>query len=91
VPDFSAVAANVAMYDASNGGWFSVAGTSISSPLLAGIVNAAGSKATSTHAKLTQIYKDYANKTLHKAEFRGIINPPTARSAGISATALARL
>jgi kumamolisin len=76
VPDFSAVATNVAMYDASNGGWFSVAGTSISSPLLAGIVNAAASKAISTFAELTQIYKDYANKTLYKAEFRDIINPP---------------
>jgi kumamolisin len=77
VPDFSAVATNVGMYDASNGGWFSVAGTSISSPLLAGIVNAAGSKAKSTTAELTQIYKDYANKTKYKAEFRDIVNPPT--------------
>ena len=75
VPDISAVATNVATYDASNGGWFSVAGTSISSPLLAGIVNAAGSKATSTQAELTQIYKDYANKVTYKAEFRDITLP----------------
>jgi kumamolisin len=75
VPDFSAVATNVGMYDASNGGWFSVAGTSISSPLLAGIVNAAGSKAKSTKAELTEIYKDYANKKTYKADFRDIINP----------------
>ncbi len=77
VPDFSAVATNVGMYDASNGGWFTVSGTSISSPLLAGIVNAAGSKAKTTKAELTQIYKDYANKTDYKAEFRDITLPPT--------------
>jgi kumamolisin len=75
VPDFSAVATNVVMYDASNGGWFTVAGTSISSPLLAGIVNAAGSKAKSTAAELTEVYKDYADKNKYKADFRDIINP----------------
>jgi hypothetical protein len=75
VPDFSAVATNVGMYDASNGGWFGVAGTSISSPLLAGIVNAAGSKAKSTKAELMQVYKDYANKKAYKADFRDILNP----------------
>jgi len=74
VPDFSAAGIHVGVYD--NGGWFDVAGTSISSPLLAGIVNAAGSKMTSTNAELTQIYKDYANKTTYKAEFRDITNPP---------------
>ena len=74
VPDFSGVGIHVGVYD--NGGWFDVAGTSISSPLLAGIVNAAGSKMTSTNAELTQIYKDYANKTTYKAEFRDIVNPP---------------
>jgi len=76
VPDFAAVATNVAMYDASNGGWFTVAGTSISSPLLAGIIDAAGSKAKSTPAELTKIYNDYANKKTYKAEFRDITNPP---------------
>jgi kumamolisin len=75
VPDFSAVATNVGMYDASNGGWFSVAGTSISSPLLAGIINAAGSKAKSTKAELMQIYKAYANKKAYTEDFRDIINP----------------
>jgi subtilase family serine protease len=74
VPDFSAAGIHVGVYD--NGSWFDVAGTSISSPLLAGIVNAAGSLAKSTAAELTQIYKDYANKTNYKAEFRDIVNPP---------------
>jgi kumamolisin len=73
VPDFSAVATNVTLYD---GGWYVVAGTSISSPLLAGMVNAANSKAKSTKAELTQIYKDYANKGTYKAEFRDIVTPP---------------
>jgi subtilase family serine protease len=76
VPDFSAVATNVAMYDASNGGWFGVAGTSISSPLLAGIVNAAAGKAKTTQAELTGVYKVYANKTEYKADFRDVSNPP---------------
>jgi kumamolisin len=75
VPDFSAVATNVVMYDASNGGWFTVAGTSISSPLLAGIVDAAGGKAKSSAAELTEVYKDYANKTKYKADFRDILQP----------------
>jgi subtilase family serine protease len=73
VPDFSAVATGVTLYD---GGWFVVAGTSISSPLLAGIVNAAGSKSNSTKVELAQIYKDYANKGTYKAEFRDITSPP---------------
>jgi len=74
VPDFAAVGIHVGVYD--NGGWFDVAGTSISSPVLAGIVNAAASKAKSTKDELTQIYKDYANKGTYKAEFRDIVNPP---------------
>ena len=75
VPDLAAVATNVAMYDHLNGGWFSVAGTSISSPLLAGIVSSAASKAGSTQAELTQIYKDYGNKKMRTAEFRDITYP----------------
>jgi kumamolisin len=79
VPDLAAVATNVAIYDHFNGGWLTVAGTSISSPLLAGIVNAAASKAESTQAELTQIYKDYAHKKLWKAEFRDITYPDLGR------------
>lgn len=77
VPDFSAVATNVPVYSGSNGGWFTVAGTSISSPLLAGIVNAAASKAKSTSAELTAVYKVYGNKTEYKADFRDITIPST--------------
>ena len=38
------------------GGWYTVGGTSVASPSLAGIVNSAGSFETSTNAELTTIY-----------------------------------
>ena len=59
VPDLSAIAdpnTGVWVYDSGNGGWWIVGGTSVSSPMLAGIVNRAGSFATSSHAELTTIY-----------------------------------
>src|SRR5262249_17529099 len=40
--------------------WLQVGGTSASSPALAGIVNAAGTFATTTNAELTMIYNEYA-------------------------------
>ena len=79
VPDISAAATNVAMYDTSAsgcGGWCLVSGTSISSPLLAGMIDAAGSKAKSSTAELAKIYADYANKKNYKAEWRDITGPP---------------
>jgi kumamolisin len=59
VPDISAVAdPNTGMwiYDSGNGGWLVIGGTSASAPIMAGIVNAAGSFATSTGAELSTIY-----------------------------------
>jgi len=59
VPDMSAIAdpnTGVWVYDSGNGGWWVVGGTSVSSPLLAGIVNRAGSFAPSSNAELTDIY-----------------------------------
>ena len=38
------------------GGWYLVGGTSVATPIWAGIVNAAGRFSTSTAAELTQIY-----------------------------------
>lgn len=59
-PDFSADAApntGPAMYDADGGYlWFQVGGTSVSSPLLAGFVNADGYKAKSTTKELDALY-----------------------------------
>lgn len=61
VPDISAVAdpyTGVWVYDSNAGGWWIVGGTSVSSPVLAGIVNNAGHFYKSTNAELTEIYSD---------------------------------
>jgi kumamolisin len=42
------------------GSWWIVGGTSVSSPALAGIVNATGLKSTSSEAELTEIYNNRA-------------------------------
>lgn len=39
-------------------GWYIVGGTSVASPLWAGMVNAAGSLSASTNAELTKVYGD---------------------------------
>ncbi|MGA9529475.1 MAG: S53 family peptidase [Terriglobales bacterium] len=44
------------IYDTNVGGWNIVGGTSVASPALAGIINAAGSFYTSSNAELTAIY-----------------------------------
>ena len=44
--DVSAVADNIAVYNADYGGWLTVAGTSVSAPLIAGIYGLAGNAAT---------------------------------------------
>ncbi len=51
------------------GSWFSVGGTSWGSPTFAGIVNAAGSRQTSSNAQLTMMYNELANPTEYKADF----------------------
>jgi kumamolisin len=75
-PDISAEASNVsyvAIYSQYGcGGWCFVGGTSVSSPTVAGIINAAGQFKTSTKAELTEAYKDYANATKYKADFTDI-------------------
>jgi|HubBroStandDraft_1064217.scaffolds.fasta_scaffold66279_3 kumamolisin len=54
------------------GGWYSVGGTSWSSPTFAGIVNAAGNKQPSTLDELTWIYGELANPAEYKADFNDI-------------------
>ncbi|HKO05378.1 MAG TPA: S53 family peptidase [Candidatus Acidoferrales bacterium] len=44
------------LYEGFPGGWFIVGGTSVSSPVMAGIVNAAGSFSNSSAAELSTIY-----------------------------------
>ncbi len=60
-PDFSADAApntGPAIYDLDgNENWFQIGGTSVSSPLLAGLVNAAGSHAHTTQQELGGVYR----------------------------------
>jgi kumamolisin len=51
------------------GGWYTVGGTSWGSPTVAGIVNAAGNKQTSSAAELTMMYNELANPTEYKADF----------------------
>lgn len=53
-------------------GWTSVGGTSWASPTFAGIVNAAGHLAKSSHQELTAIYKEYGIPKDYKAAFYDI-------------------
>jgi kumamolisin len=76
-PDISSEASNVsyvAIYSQYGcGGWCGVGGTSVSSPTMAGIINAAGQFKASTKAELTEAYADYANATKYKADFTDIV------------------
>ena len=54
------------------GGWYSVGGTSWSSPTFAGIVNAAGNKQQSSFDELTWLYSELANSTEYAADFNDI-------------------
>ena len=75
-PDFSSEASNVsyvAIYSQYGcGGWCGVGGTSVSSPTLAGIINAAGKFSTSTKSELTKVYNDYASATKYKNDFTDV-------------------
>jgi len=48
----------VDVYSTMKGGWVQTGGTSVSAPALAGIINAANSRAVSTNAELTLIYSN---------------------------------
>ncbi len=53
-------------------GWGSVGGTSWSSPTMAGMVNAAGSRQQSSLAQLTKMYNEMANPIMYHADFNDI-------------------
>jgi kumamolisin len=55
------------------GGWCQVGGTSVSSPVLAGIVNAAGDFKNSTHAELTKTYLEYQNPLQWRTNFFDVV------------------
>ena len=57
------------LFQGQPGGWFIVGGTSVASPSLAGIVNAAGHFADSSTAELNTIYSNLGNP----ADFRDIV------------------
>jgi subtilase family serine protease len=62
VPDIASVAnPDTGVWVFYNGFWYIVGGTSVSAPTWAGIVNAAGSFATSSAAELTKLYTDPSN------------------------------
>jgi len=72
-PDVSSQAAVVEIYSQFGcGGYCAVAGTSISSPTWAAIVNAAGKFKSSTKSELTAIYNDYSDATKYAADFTDI-------------------
>jgi kumamolisin len=75
-PDWAAVAdpdTGVAVYSTTGcGGWCQVGGTSVSSPTLAGILNAAGSFATHTSSELQKTYLYYANPGIWRQYFYDI-------------------
>jgi kumamolisin len=62
-------------------GWFIVGGTSLASPALAGIVNAAGNRMGSSHAELNLIYNNLAITT----DFNDINSSFCGPTAGFSA------
>jgi kumamolisin len=75
-PDLSADSdpnTGVAIYNTTGcGGWCQVGGTSVASPTLAGITNAAGSFNTSTKSELLKLYKEYADPTEYQGRFLDI-------------------
>ena len=68
-PDVAADFCCAAIYQQ---GWTSVAGTSWATPTFAGIVNAAGHLAKSSHQELTAIYNEYTTPTFYQTEFYDI-------------------
>ena len=73
VPDWAADGdpnSGVDIYSSSYcGGWCTVGGTSVSSPVLAGIVNAAGSFFRQTELELSKTYIIYRNPAQYGRDF----------------------
>ncbi len=62
------------VYDAFNGGWLVIGGTSLASPALAGIVNNAGNFFSTTFQENTLLYSEYLGKKTYPAYFYDV--PP---------------
>ncbi|MDR2987423.1 MAG: S8 family serine peptidase [Nocardiopsaceae bacterium] len=78
VADVAAVASNVAIFDPTYGGWLTVAGTSISAPLTAGIIGLAGNGATYRPAFLYR----HARSLFDITRGSNTLNLPPARVCG---------
>jgi kumamolisin len=62
-------ASGVWVYDALNGGWFVVGGTSLSAPAMAGIMNNAGNKFATTALENNLLYSEFVGKATKLADF----------------------
>ncbi len=62
-------ASGVWVYEALNGGWFIVGGTSVASPVLAGVVNNAGSLEPTTFNEASLLYSEYSSSRTFAFEF----------------------
>jgi subtilase family serine protease len=62
--------------------WLQIGGTSVSSPTLAGIINAAGGFSASTNAALTKYYNEYANANQYAKAWRDIKTGATSCKVG---------
>ncbi len=85
-PDWAADAdpnTGVAVYSTTGcGGWCQVGGTSVSSPVLAGVVNNAGSFATRTSSELQRTYNYYKNPALYHNWFFDVVSGSNGGSCG---------
>lgn len=85
-PDYSADAdpnSGVGVYSTTGcGGWCQVGGTSVSSPVLAGIVNAAGSFVNHTASELHTSYNWYLNPALYHKYFYDVTTGSNGAPAG---------
>lgn len=65
-PDLSAIAdpnSGVWIYDSNGGGWIVVGGTSVATPVVAGITNLVGAFRISSNAELTHLYSNQSQYT----------------------------
>lgn len=62
-------ASGVWVYDALNGGWFVVGGTSLSAPAMAGIMNSAGNHMSTTFQENNLLYSEFVGKATKSADF----------------------
>ena len=77
-PDMSAIAdpnTGVGVYSTTGcNGWCQVGGTSVSSPVLAGVVNAAGSFFNLTERQLSKAYGEYRTPGIYHQDFFDVIS-----------------